>query len=262
MMWLLQHLASVAFGNYGVGIMLLVCMVRLALHPLTKRGQVSMSKMSKFGPALKELQNKYADDKETLQKETMRFYKEHGATPILGCLPMFLQMPIWIALWTGLSATVELRHAAFLPFWLTDMAAPDRLYTFHTELPLIGSFVGDSLNLLPLLLTVAMFLQTKLNPSGMGATPATTPDQQKQQKMMMYMMPVMMLFIFYKMPSGLNLYVMTSTFAGVIEQIVIKRHIAKKQAEAESLEVVVQGPGKADRDVRAKKPKGPGWHKQ
>jgi YidC/Oxa1 family membrane protein insertase len=259
MMWLLQHLSIIAFGNYGVAIMLLVCMVRLALHPLTKRGQVSMSKMSKFGPALKELQTKYADDKETLQKETMRFCKEHGATPILGCLPMFLQMPIWIALWTGLSATVELRHAAFLPFWLTDMAAPDCLFTWNTPLPLIGI---HSLNLLPLLLTVAMFFQTKLNPSGMGATPATTPDQQKQQKMMQYMMPVMMLFIFYNMPSGLNLYVMTSTFAGVIEQIVIRRHIARKQAEAESLEVVVQGPGKAGRDVRGKKPKGPMWHKQ
>ena len=85
MMWLLQKLSIVAFGNYGVAIMLLVLMVRVCLHPLTKRGQISMSKMSKFGPALQELQKKYADDKETLQKETMKFYKTHGATPLLGC---------------------------------------------------------------------------------------------------------------------------------------------------------------------------------
>jgi YidC/Oxa1 family membrane protein insertase len=218
-----------------------------------------MSKMSKFGPALQELQKKYADDKETLQKETMKFYKAHGATPILGCLPMFLQMPIWIALWTGLSATVELRHAAFLPFWLTDMAAPDRIMTWSTDLPLIG----HSLNLLPLLGTLSTYLQTKLNPSSMGASAtAATPDQQKQQKMMMYMMPIMMLFIFYNMPSGLNLYIMTSGFAGAIEQWVIKRHIARKQAEAEASEIVIEAPGKASRDVRAKKPKGPFWHKQ
>jgi len=256
MMWLLQKLAAV--GNYGVAIIILVVMVRIVLHPLTRRSQVSMAKMQKLTPKMQKLKEKYADDKDTLNKEMMKLYKEQGATPLLGCLPMFLQMPIWIALWTALRASVELRHAAFLPFWLTDLAAPDRLFTWTADLPLIG----HSLNLLPVLLTVAMFLQTKLNPQMSGQAPAATKDQAQQQKMMKFMMPVMMLFIFYNMPSGLNLYIMTSTFAGVTEGFFIRKHIRAKQEAEDAAETKVAVPGKGPRSSRPKKPKGPFWIKR
>lgn len=258
MMWLLETAHDyITFHNYGLAIILLVVLVRLALHPLTKKGQISMSKMQKLAPMMEELKKKYADDKETLQKETMKFYKTQGATPIMGCLPMFLQMPIWIALWTGLNAAVELRHAGLLPFWINDLAAPDKVFSWGTPLPLIGI---TSFHLLPILLTIAMFLQSKLSPQSMGAS--ATPDQAKQQKMMRYMMPGMMLFIFYNAPSGLTLYIMASTFAGVAEQYVIRRHIRQKEELAAAMETTINAPGKPARAHRPKKPKGPFWVKK
>jgi YidC/Oxa1 family membrane protein insertase len=256
MMWLLQKLSVVALGNYGVAIFMLVVLVRIALHPLAKKSQVSMMKMQKLAPQIQKLKEKYKDDKERLNKEMMQFYKEQGTTPLLGCLPMLLQMPIWIALWTSVQASVELRHAAFLPVWIIDLAAPDRLFSWGTPVP----FIGTDLNLLPILLAVAMFLQTKLNPQ-MGQV-AATEQQQQQQKMMRYMMPAMMLLIFYAMPSGLTLYIMASTSAGVAEQYVIRRHIRAKEATAAAKETTVAVPGKPPRKARPKKPKGPTWIKR
>jgi YidC/Oxa1 family membrane protein insertase len=171
---------------------------------------------------------------------------------------MLLQMPIWLGLWAAINASVSLRHAALLPVWITDLAAPDRLFSFGdgVSLPLVGVLYG--LNLLPLLLAVAMVLQMKMNPQ--QAAPET--DQAKQARMMMYFMPALMLFIFYKMPSGLNLYIMASTFAGVAEQYVIRKHIkAKEEAEA-ATETTVSAPGKKARGARPKKPKGPFWIKK
>ena len=256
MMWLLEKLAWVAFGNYGLGIILLVIVVRLALHPLTKKGQVSMMKMQKLSPQMQKLKEKYADDKNALNREMMQLYKQGGITPILGCLPMLLQMPIWIALWTAVDASAELRHAAFLPVWITDLAAPDAVFKWSAQLPLIG----NSLNLLPLLLTVAMFLQTKLTPQ-MGQV-AATPQQEKQQQFMKFLMPVMMLVIFYPAPSGLTLYIMASTFAGVAEQYVIRKHIRDREAQEAATETTVRVPGKGPRSNRPKKPKGPFWIKK
>ncbi|MDP6633866.1 MAG: YidC/Oxa1 family insertase periplasmic-domain containing protein [Phycisphaerae bacterium] len=258
MMWLLNIFASVAFGNYGLAIFILVILVRLVLHPLSKKGQISMAKtqkaMKKIQPMLAKLKEKYANDKETLQKETMKLYKEQGANPMagmMGCLPMMLQMPIWIALYGGLNAAVELRHAGLLPFWITDLAAPDALFSFGTSLPLLGS----TFNLLPILLTVAMFLQTKMNPATSNA--AATPEQASQQKMMKYMMPGMMLMFFYSAPSGLSLYIMTSISGGVIEGIFIRKHIAEKEAAEAAATTTVRVGGKGFRDNREKKPKSP-----
>ena len=238
--------------------MMLVVLVRICLHPLTKKGQVQMVKMQKMGPAMQELKKKHANDKDKLNKEMMKFYKTQGATPLLGCLPMVLQMPIWIALYTSLNASVELRHAAFLPVWITDLAVPDKIITFSGSftIPLIGGMMGPigSFNLLPLLLCVAMYLQTKLNPQMSGAA---SPEQQSSQRMMKIMMPAMMLLFFYNMPSGLNLYIMASTSAGVIEQIVIRKHIRDREEREAAMETKVAMPGKYFRGKKPKKPKGP-----
>jgi YidC/Oxa1 family membrane protein insertase len=256
MIWLLQVLSYVAMGNYGVAIILLVILVRLAMHPLTKKGQVMMSKTQKMGPAMEKLKTKYADDKDALQKEMMQLYKQQGFTPLLGCLPMALQLPIWAALWGALSAAVELRHAAFLPFWLTDLSAPDAIYHFPFEVPLLHIQV---LNLLPLLGCVSTFIQMKYTPQG---APATTPDQKRQQAMMRYMMPVMMTFMFYSMPSGLNLYIMASGLFAAAEQFVIRRHIAQQEALQAATTTTVAMPGKGPRGSRVKKAKGPYWTKR
>jgi YidC/Oxa1 family membrane protein insertase len=266
MMWLLQAISKIAFGNYGVAIMILVVLVRVVLHPLTKKSQMSMMNMQKLAPEMEKIKKKYADDKEALQREQMKLYKHQGLGPMLGCLPMFLQMPIWLSLWGSLSVAVELRHAAFLPVWITDLAAPDVIFSWSNPiiLPLIGGMTGPiySFNLLPLLLTVAMFLQAKLNPQMTGAATAPTKEQETQQKMMRYMMPAMMLLFFYNAASGLTLYIMTSTFAGVIEQMVIRRHIEAKRAAEAAATTTVRVPGKAPRDNRPKKFKGPTFFKR
>jgi len=267
MMWLLGKLSLLALGNYGVAIILLVILVRVVLHPLTRKGQVSMMKMQKLAPMMQKIKTKYADDKEAQQREMMKFYKEHGAGGFLGCLPMLLQMPIWIALFTGLNALVDLRHAPFLPVWITDLAGPDALIRWSEPItiPLLSGMWGDvySFNLLPILLCVAFFLQTKYNPqmSGQPAV-ATSPEQQTQKKMMQYMMPGMMLLFFYQAPSGLTMYIMTSTFVGLIEQYVIRKHIREKEAVEAATETTVQAPGKRSRSTRGKKPKGPFWVKR
>jgi len=258
LIWLLTFFAThLFFGNYGLAIILLVLIVRVILHPLTKKGQVSMMKMQKqmarLKPELDKIKERCGNDKQRMQQETMKFYREHGnpMTGMLGCLPMVLQMPIWVALYSGLNTAVSLRHAAFLPVWITDLAAPDQLVMWSRSLPLIG----DSFNLLPILLTVFMFLQQKYMTPPTSAS--MTPEQEQQQKMMKFMMPIMMLFIFYNMPSGLNLYIMTSSAVGLVEQIYIRRHIKRQEELEAARETIIDIGGKGPRSNRPKKPKNP-----
>src|SRR2546423_15652501 len=129
--------------DWGLAIIWLVIVVRTALHAITKRSTISMQKMGKMGPEVERLKKKYGDNKDELNKAMMQLYKEQGATPILGCLPMFLQMPIWIALYNSLQNTFELRQAPFLhPFgipltWIHDLAKPDALIGFSQPIPLL-----------------------------------------------------------------------------------------------------------------------------
>jgi YidC/Oxa1 family membrane protein insertase len=234
--------------NYGVVIIILVFLMRLVLHPVTKKSQVSMSKMSKLAPRAEEIKKKYANNKAEMNKQMMALYREQGASPIMGMLPMMVQMPIWIALWSAVYASIDLRGAAFLPFWITDLSAPDALFRFPAfTLPLFGKL--DSFNLLPILMGVAFYLQQKLMPSPQAANPQAA----QQQKMMQIMLPLMFPLMLYKGPSGVNLYIMASTFAGVVEQQVIRKHIQEKEeAEAQGLVAVTS---KTGGKVKKKKPK-------
>jgi len=239
-------------GNYGVVIIILVFLMRLAMHPITKKSQVSMSKMTKLAPKAEEIKKKYANNKAEMNKQMMALYKEQGASPIMGFLPMMVQMPIWIALWSAVYASIELRGAPFLPFWITDLSVPDALYRFPTAIvvPLWGWKI-ESLNLLPLMMGVAFYLQQKLMPSQAAAS--ANPQVAQQQKMMMIMLPLMFPLMLYKAPSGVNLYIMASTFAGVFEQHVIRKHIREKE-EAES-KGLVAATSKTGGKVKKKKPK-------
>ena len=237
--------------NYGVVIIILVFLMRLVMHPITKKSQVSMSKMSTLAPKSEEIKKKYANNKAEMNKQMMALYREQGASPIMGFLPMMLQMPIWIALWSAVYASIDLRGAAFLPFWITDLSVPDALVRFSTlTVPLLGWKI-ESLNLLPLLMGVAFYLQQQLMPSQANAS--TNPQMAQQQKMMKIMMPLLFPLMLYTAPSGVNLYIMASTFAGVIEQYVIREHIRKKE-EAES-EGMVATTSKTGGKVKKKKPK-------
>ena len=239
--------------NYGVVIIILVFLMRLAMHPITKKSQVSMSKMSKLAPKAEEIKKKYANNKAEMNKQMMALYREQGASPVMGFLPMMVQMPIWIALWSAVYASIDLRGAPFLPFWITDLSAPDALFRFPAvTLPLLGKL--DSFNLLPLLMGLAFYLQQKLMPSQAAASANPQAAQQQQmQKTMMIMMPLLFPLMLYKAPSGVNMYIMSSTFAGVFEQYVIRKHIREKE-EAES-QGLVAATSKTGGKVKKKKPK-------
>jgi YidC/Oxa1 family membrane protein insertase len=236
--------------NYGIVIIILVFIIRIVIHPLTKHSQVAMSKMQKLGPRVEEIKKKYANNKTELNKQVMALYKEQGASPIMGFLPMLVQMPIWIALYSAIYSSIALRGAAFLPFWITDLSAPDALFRFKAiTLPLFGRL--DSFNFLPILMGLAFYFQQKMMPA--PQTTSTSPQLAQQQKMMMVMMPLMFPLMLYTAPSGLNLYIMASTFAGVIEQYIIKKHIREKEEnEAQGL---VAATSKTGGKVKKKKPK-------
>jgi YidC/Oxa1 family membrane protein insertase len=247
--WLIDILVKVLVGfhfvtrDWGLAIIALVILVRAILHPITKRSQISMSKMSKMGPEMERLKVKYKDQPDELNKAMMQFYKEQGATPVLGCLPMFLQMPIWIALWQALQTTFELRQAPFLhPFgipltWINDLSMPDHLIKFSHSYDFLFLHI-TGLNILPLLMALVFFLQQKFQPK-----PASmTPEQEQQQKMMQWMTVALFPIMLYAGPSGLNLYILTSTAIGIVEAKIVRDHI-KAREEAEKAGRVIIDPG-------------------
>jgi YidC/Oxa1 family membrane protein insertase len=198
-----------------------------------------MMKMGKMGPQMEALKKKYGDDKEALSKAMWEFQKSQGITPILGCLPMFLQMPIWIALWSSLQTTFELRQAPFLWgfTWIKDLSKPDHLVEFAHPFKLFFGIQLDGLNVLPILLGVVFFLQQKFQPK----PPAATPEQAQQQKMMQWMSLLFPLFL-YSGPSGLNLYILTSTTIGIIESKRIRDHIKQREEAEKEGKVIIDAP--------------------
>ncbi len=176
--------------NYGIAIIILTVIIKLLTWPLQTKSFESMQRMQKLQPELKELQAKYKSDPRKLQQEQMLLYRKHGVNPLGGCLPVALQIPVFIALYAALSNAIELWGASF--WWIKDLSLPDTV----AHLPFSIPFMGDGVNPLPLLMTVATIGQQILTPH--------TGD--KSQKQMMYMMPIIFLAIFYNMPSGLVLY--------------------------------------------------------
>lgn len=214
--------------DWGLAIICLVLVVRALLHPITKRSQVQMMKMGKLGPEVEKLKKKYADQPDQLNREMMQLYKQQGGA-ILGCLPMFLQTPIWIALWTALQGTFELRQAPFLYglTWIKDLAKPDGLVSFGGPMKILF-FTVWGINILPLLMAVVTYINQKyFMPMPIAAT-----EDQKQQQKMQRTMSIFFPLMFYGLPSGLNLYYLTSTTLGIVESKIIRKHI-KEQEEAE-----------------------------
>jgi YidC/Oxa1 family membrane protein insertase len=242
--WLVDKLVDLlrifhfVLRDWGLSIIALVVLVRAILHPISKHSQVSMLGLQKMGPELERLKKKYANDKEALAKAQMEMHKEMGIAPFLGWLPMFLQMPIWFALYSALQNDIVLRQAPFLWgwTWIHDLARPDRLFHWDQHpftVPLIGMKVV-SLNVLPLIVAVVMFLQQKMQPQ----PPTLTPEQASQQKMMRYMSLAFSLF-FYWMPSGLNLYILTSSSIAIVESKRIREHIKQREEQEKAGKVIV-----------------------
>lgn len=193
--------------NWGVAIILLTLLINFILYPLTLKSLKAMREMQALQPKVAALREECKNNPQKLNKEVMELYKRHKVNPLGGCLPMLLQMPVFFALYQTLTRSVELKGARFL--WIRDLSAPDAAFKLPFSIP----FLGNYLNILPILMLVLMALQQKLS-SG-------SAYKDEQQRMMAVMMPIMFGIIFYNLPSGLVLYWVTNTLIMVFVQALL-----------------------------------------
>ncbi len=201
MLWVLNFFYSFV-GNYGVAIIIITILVKLLFWPLTQKSYKSMKHMQKLQPQIAKLREKYKGDKQRLNQEIMQMYKTYKVNPMGGCLPMLVQIPVFIAFYKVLGISIELRHAPFM-LWINDLSAPDRL-PIGFDIP----YVGHGLPVLTLLMGASMFIQQKMTP--------TTGDP-TQAKMMM-LMPVVFTVMFINFPSGLVLYWLVNNLLSIGQQ--------------------------------------------
>ena len=189
-------------GNYGIAIIIVTILMRILIFPLTLKQEKSMKKMKEIQPEVDKIREKYKDDPQTLNQKTMEIYKENNVNPMGGCLPILIQMPIFVALYYAFVGNTIPADATFLWF---NLKQPDHFMK-------LGTF---TVNLLPILNTLVTFIQQKIM---MGVQPQ---DKNNPMSSMLYTMPLMMLFIFYNMPSGVTLYYLVSGILSVIQQYFI-----------------------------------------
>ncbi len=192
------HFIYKIIPNWGICILLLSIIVYFTTYPLTLKSMTSMKKMQMHQPEINRIKDKHKNNPQKAQQETMEYFKKNKINPMGGCLPMLLQMPIFIGLYQALWRDVSFKGAAFL--WIKDLSEPDRLVHLPFTIPLINS---EYINILPILMMGIMFLQQKFSSKNMVVTDSS---QAEQQKMMAKIMPILLGFIFYKFASGLTLY--------------------------------------------------------
>ncbi|RKR07297.1 protein translocase subunit yidC [Kushneria sinocarnis] len=195
--WLLKHIHAL-IGNWGWSIILLTCLVKAALFPLSAKAYKSMARMRKLGPEMKRIKEQHGDDRQKMSQEMMKFYQQEKINPLGGCLPMVIQMPVFIALYWMLMESVELRHAPFI-LWIHDLSAQDPYF------------------ILPIIMGLSMFAQQLLNP---------TPPDPTQAKIMK-MLPIIFTFFFLWFPAGLVLYWITNNCLSIAQQYFVTRRIER-----------------------------------
>ena len=213
--------------NYGVAIILLTCGIKLLFVPLQYKSYKSMQGMQKIQPKIQAVQAKFKDDRERLNRELMKLYKEHKVNPVGGCLPMLLQMPVFISLFNILYMTVDLRQAPFM-LWITDLSIPDPYYVF------------------PILMGASMVLQQKIMPTTMDPT----------QAKMMLLLPVFLTFLFLNFPAGLVIYWLTNNVLTILQQVVTDRFVLKPAPAGGPAPANDDSATKSDNGEPSKKKKG------
>ncbi len=198
-------------GSYGVAIIMLTAIVRLLIFPFSRKQAITSKRMQDLAPRLNEIKERYKDDRERQGRETMILYRQAGVNPFSGCLIALIQLPVFMGLWQTLNNSVALRHAPFL--YIDNLAAPDALFRFPGTVP----FLGDYFNVLPIISVALMYLQMKL-----FSPPPANAEAEMQQKVFSYMM-VFMSFMFYKVPSGLGIYFITSSLWALGERLLLPK---------------------------------------
>ena len=196
--------------NWGIAIILLTVTVKILTFPLQHKSMKSMQEMQKLQPQIEELKKKYAGDQQRQNLEQMKLFKEHGVNPMGSCLPMLIQMPIWLALYTTLQVSVELYNSVFIPGWLNDLTAKDPYYV------------------LPVAMGITMVLTQILTP---------TPMSNPQQKYMGYAMSVFFSFLMLNLPSGLTLYIFVNNVLSILQQMYLRRAMRPPPASSQTLAV-------------------------
>lgn len=191
--WVMFHIHQLV-GNWGLSIILVTIVIKAIFYPLSAKSYRSMAKIRMLQPRIKRLQETYKDDRQALGKKTMEMYKEEKVNPLSGCLPMVIQIPIFIALYWVLLESVELRQSPFI-FWIHDLSAKDPFY------------------ILPILMGISMFLQQRLSP---------TPAEPMQAKIIMFL-PIIFTFLFSSFPAGLVLYWLTNNVISILQQWTITK---------------------------------------
>ncbi len=216
------------YFSYGISIILMTIIVKVAISPLTYKSYLSQIKMKILKPELEVINEKYKDDPMKKQQETMNLYTKSGANPMSGCLPAFLQMPIFFALFTFFPVAFSLRQKSFL--WADDLSSYDSILDLGFYIPLYG----DHISLFPILASVAIFFYTKMTTGQQMMSPSQTGGV--NMKVIMYMMPLMMLFFFNNYASGLSLYYFISNLLTIVLMLIIKNFIIDDQKVLSEIE--------------------------
>ena len=203
-LWIMNQIYRV-IPNYGVAIILLTAMTKIVLWPLGAKSYKSMNQMKRMQPLMAEIREKYKNDKKKMNEEMMGLYRTYKVNPMGGCLPMVLQLPVFLALYNMLYGAIELRHAPFM-LWINDLSAPDRLFHFGFNIPFMNPPAG--IPVLTIIMGATMFLQQKMTP---------TPGDPSQAKIMMFM-PLIFTVIFINFPSGLVLYWLVNNILSMGQQ--------------------------------------------
>jgi YidC/Oxa1 family membrane protein insertase len=209
--WVLSQIHALVH-NWGVAIILVTVLIKAAFYPLSAASYRSMAQMRELAPRLQSMKEKFGDDKQKMQQAMMEMYRSEKINPMSGCLPILIQIPVFIAFYWMLSGTVELRHAPFFG-WIQDLSAPDTLFgVIPKSIPLLG---GMPIGLLPILMGATMIIQTFLNP------PPTDPIQAQVMKIM----PVVFSIFFFFFPAGLVLYWLVNNILSIAQQWYVNKTI-------------------------------------
>src|SRR5262249_33781772 len=240
MHWLLYKLHFLCFGSFGLTIILLTVIVRGAMFPVSRKQAYFSIKMQELAPEMKKIKEKYPSDRKAQVEASQELYRKHGVNPLGSCLPILMQMPIFLGLYYSLQESIHFRLARFL--WIDNLAAPDMLLWWTEKIPWISEpdnlggmfYLGPYLNLLPIFAVALMVVQQKM---------MTPPPQDEQQEMQQKMMKYMMVFfgiMFYKVASGLCIYFIASSLWGLAE----RKLLPKKKPPTQLAGAAVPAPTK------------------
>lgn len=212
--------------SWGLSIILLTIVLRVFLYPLNSWSIKSMRRNQEIAPEVNAIQQKYKKNPKQAQVEVMALYKKRKVNPFTGCLPMLIQMPFLIGMFSLLRSAFVLRGVPFIKGWINSLTSPDVLFTWKHSIP----FFGTEFHLLPILSCIMIWVQQKLT-TPTPAQGSNLTDQQKQQKLMSYFMLIFVTLLCYNLPSGLNLYFISSTLLGILQQWITNRMLDNQKGK-------------------------------